>query len=287
MNKILLITTGGTLACAHTPEGLAPTLKGRDIIEYSEYRDEDIDIMDLRLIDSSVMTDDDRAELAEIIYGNRDDYDAFIVTHGTDSMAYTAAYLDCALKNFDKTVVITGAQYPLMDEGNDAVANLNLAVETALNGYYGICVAFYGKLIPAKSVTKVDTESFDGFISVTNTYITAPVALPQGERELLLPTERTGLIYITPNLDASTILGYGAHDAVVALVLGAGGMPKHQERAFDELKAESNVKVYIKSQCMYGKVEAIYEAHSGASKYTRINDSSVEWAVYAAMFNRI
>ena len=89
MNKILLITTGGTLACTPTENGLMPTLTGVDIIEYCKYKDEaDIDICDFKLIDSSIMTDEDRAELAEIIWGNRDDYDAFIVTHGTDSMAY-------------------------------------------------------------------------------------------------------------------------------------------------------------------------------------------------------
>ena len=106
MNRILMITTGGTLACTPTENGLMPTLKGVDIMEYCAYQDADIDICDFKLIDSSIMTDDDRAELAEIIWGNKDDYDAFIITHGTDSMAYTAAYLDCALPGFKKSIII-------------------------------------------------------------------------------------------------------------------------------------------------------------------------------------
>ena len=118
MNRILLITTGGTLACTPSENGLVPTLTGVDIVEYSKYKDQaDIDICDFKLIDSSIMTDEDRAELAEIIWGNRDDYDAFIITHGTDSMAYTAAYLDCALPDFGKSIIITGAQLPLPEEG--------------------------------------------------------------------------------------------------------------------------------------------------------------------------
>lgn len=287
MNRILLITTGGTLACTPTEKGLMPTLTGRDILEYSAYPDADIDICDFKLIDSSIMTDEDRAELADIIWGNRDDYDAFIVTHGTDSMAYTAAYLDCALPNFGKSIIITGAQLPLPQEGTDAVDNLNLAVKSAMKGYVGTCLAIYHRLIPAKSATKMETEGFTAFESVTKTYIEGTQPLPAGERRLVKePQKKVGLIYITPNLDAATIAHYKDCDAVLVLVLGAGGMPRHQEEAFDALK-EKGVKVYIKSQCVFGKVEAIYEAHSGVNKYIPVVDTSIDWAVYAIMFGVI
>ncbi|MBR5520400.1 MAG: asparaginase [Oscillospiraceae bacterium] len=288
MNKILLITTGGTLACTPTENGLMPTLTGVDIIEYCKYKDEaDIDICDFKLIDSSIMTDEDRAELAEIIWGNRDDYDAFIISHGTDSMAYTAAYLDCALPDFGKSIIITGAQLPLPQEGTDAVENLNLAVEAAMEGYVGTCLAIWRRLIPAKSATKMETEGFEAFESVTKTYTTEKLSLPQGERKLVAePQKKVGLIYITPNLDRETISRYADFDAVLVLVLGSGGMPKHQEAAFDRLK-EKGVKVYIKSQCLFGKVEAIYEAHSGVNKFISVVDTSIDWAVYAIMFGVI
>ncbi len=287
MNRVLMITTGGTLACTPTEKGLMPTLKGLDILEYSDYKDEEIDILDFKLIDSSIMTDEDRAELAEIIWENREDYDAFVVTHGTDSMAYTAAYLDCALQNFGKSIVITGAQLPLPQEGTDRVANLNLALKAAFTGYVGTCIAMWHRLIPAKSATKIETEGFTAFESVTKTYIEGNQPLPQGEAVFAdIPRNKTGLIYITPNLDGDTIMSYTMHDAVLALVLGAGGMPKHQEEAFDKLK-EKGVKVYIKSQCIYGKVEAIYEAHSGVNKYIPVVDTSIDWAVYAIMFGLI
>ena len=288
MNKILLITTGGTLACTPSENGLVPTLTGVDIVEYSKYRDEaDIDICDFKLIDSSIMTDEDRAELAEIIWGNRDDYDAFIITHGTDSMAYTAAYLDCALPDFGKSIIITGAQLPLPQEGTDAVANLDLAVEAAMEGYVGTCLAIWHRLIPAKSATKMETEGFAAFESVTKNYITEKQPLPQGERKrIAAPQAKVGLIYITPNLDRETIGRYADYDAVLVLVLGSGGMPKHQEAAFDLLK-EKGVKVYIKSQCLFGRVEAIYEAHSGVNKFISVVDTSIDWAVYAIMFGVI
>ena len=256
-------------------------------MEYCAYQDADIDICDFKLIDSSIMTDDDRAELAEIIWGNRDDYDAFIITHGTDSMAYTAAYLDCALPGFKKSIIITGAQLPLPQEGTDAVDNLNLAVKSAMEGYVGTCLAIYHRLIPAKSATKMETEGFTAFESVIKDYIEGTRAVPQGQEKLMeKPVRKVGLIYITPNLDAETIAHYADCDAVLVLVLGAGGMPKHQEAAFDALK-EKGVKVYIKSQCIYGKVEAIYEAHSGVNKYIPVVDTSIDWAMYAIMFGVI
>ena len=89
MNKTLLITTGGTLSCVETQNGLAPRLTGKDLLEYSSYK---CDYIDFKLIDSSVMTDEDRAELAQLIWDKRSEYQSFVVTHGTDSMAYTAAY---------------------------------------------------------------------------------------------------------------------------------------------------------------------------------------------------
>ena len=145
MNKILLITTGGTLACTMGENGLTPTMTGNDILKYSKHPEADITVLDCELIDSSVMTDRQRDEIADIIWENRDRYDSFVITHGTDSMAYTAAYLECALKNFDKSIIITGAQYPLGTPDTDAEDNLNLAIKTALQGYWGVCIAFADK----------------------------------------------------------------------------------------------------------------------------------------------
>ncbi|MEG1781755.1 MAG: asparaginase domain-containing protein [Oscillospiraceae bacterium] len=275
--KILLITTGGTLACTHTESGLAPTLKGADILAYANKGEEEIHILDFKLIDSSIMTDDDRADLAKIIWDNSD-YQAFIITHGTDSMAYTAAYLDCVLHNFGKTVVITGAQLPLQEVGTDAIDNLNLALKTAAGGYFGVCLAIYGRIIPAKVATKMETEGFAAFESVNKKYLTQPIEIPKGKEELLCPKKKVGLIYITPSLAAQTILQYKDCQVLLVLVLGAGGVLRHQEAALDRLKADG-MEIYIKSQCVFGRVEAIYQAHSGVEKYHIINDTSIEYAL--------
>jgi len=283
MTKTLLITTGGTISCTITEQGLKTGLKGSDLLENSRYS---CDMLDFKLIDSSVMTDPERQELAKLIWENYDHYDSFVVTHGTDSMAYTAAYLACALQNFDKTVVLTGSQLPIVYPETDAVDNLNLALETALSGgFYGICIAIGGRLLPAESVTKFDTESFTAFDNVNKHYLTQPLPKPETMPFYLEPkTNMVGVIYITPNLSRGVILSYVAMDAVLVLLFGAGGMPAVCEAALERLQA-AGVKVYIKSQCMYGKVEEIYAAHSGVKKFIPVKDESVEYAIYRIMFD--
>ncbi|MEG2928291.1 MAG: asparaginase domain-containing protein [Oscillospiraceae bacterium] len=282
MTKTLLITTGGTISCRQGKEGLVPDLKGKDLLEFTQYT---CDVLDFKLIDSSIMTDADRQDLAKIIWENRGEYDSFVVTHGTDSMAYTAAYLACALGDFDKTIVLTGSQLPILFEGTDGVDNLSLALKTALSGdYYGICIAIGTRILPAQSVTKFETEGFAAFDNVNKTYLTAPILKPTGQPRYETPaTNRVGVIYITPNLSRDIIMAYRGMDAVLVLLLGAGGMPLVCETALEELKA-MGVKIYIKSQCMYGRVEAVYAAHSGVKKFIPITDESVEYAIYKIMF---
>ena len=283
MINSLLITTGGTISCVATENGLKPGLKGADLLKYSNYY---CDVIDFKMIDSSVMTDPERQEIAKVIWENRDKYDSFVITHGTDSMAYTAAYLACALQNFDKTVVLTGSQLPIVYPDTDAVANLNLALKTALTGeYYGICIAIGGRILPADSVTKFETEGFAAFDNVNKEYLSRPLPKPTLPAQYLEPkTDMVGVIYITPNLSRGVILSYVAMDAVLVLLLGAGGMPAVCEAALERLQA-AGVKVYIKSQCMYGKVEQIYAAHSGVKKFIPVTNESIEYAIYKIMFD--
>ena len=283
MVNTLMITTGGTISCKPTENGLTPGLLGEDLLKYADYY---CDVLDFKLIDSSVMTDPERQELAKIIWENYSSNDSYVITHGTDSMAYTAAYLACALKGFDKTVVLTGSQLPILQEGTDAVDNLNLALKTALTGdYFGICIAIGGRILPAESVTKFETDGFAAFDNVNRRYITRPLPRPTGKPEYLEPQNKSvAVIYITPNLSRDIILSYITMDAVLVLLLGAGGMPKVCEQALERLQA-AGVKVYIKSQCIYGKIENIYSAHSGVKKFIPVKDESVEYAVYKIMFN--
>ncbi len=282
----LLITTGGTISCTPTKHGLLPTLSGKELLSYFDFS---CDVYDFDLVDSSVMTDDQRKKLSEILWKKRNDYDSFIITHGTDSMAYTAAYLSCSLQNFPKNIILTGSQLPIGEENTDALDNLALAINIAKNdNYYGICLAFGGRILPASAVTKFETEGFLGFDTNARIYLENPLPLPQKEASYhQIHTNKVAIIYVTPNFPEELFLAYKQMEAIIVLSLGAGGMPKKYEECLDELKNVYNVRVYIKSQCIYGKIEEKYAQHSGIKKFIAVGDESIEFLLYKIMFNQI
>ncbi len=285
--KILLITTGGTIACDETENGLSPILKGGDLLKYAD-DSSDIEVLDFKLIDSSVMTDDDRDELCQVIFDNKDKYDSFIITHGTDSLSYTAAYLDCALENFDKSIILTGSQKPIVYEVSDATENLNLAIQTAKDGYYGICVAMFNTVISARYVTKIETEWYNSFESVDRDYLRGPIPLKE-KAEIIKKTpanKKIGILYITPLLEKEDILKYDSFNDVIVLVLGAGGMLNSQYEALVSL-LKKGVNIHLKSQCLFGNVQAVYAAHESVKQFNILPKASLEWVLYALKFDVI
>ncbi len=287
--KTLLITTGGTIACTLSSEGWTPTLKGSDLLGYFPYKSNFIDIFDFELVDSSVMTDEQRQELAQLLWQKRNDYDSFIITHGTDSMAFTAAYLSCALEHFPKTVVLTGSQLSIVEKDTDALQNLSLAIDIAhKNLFFGICLAFGGRILPATSVTKFETEGFLGFDTNARVYLKGPLELPtQSARYNTIQNSKVAIIYVTPQFPEELFLAYKDMHAVIVLSLGAGGMPKQYEKNLEMLQDKHNVKVYIKSQCIYGKIEERYANHKAVKKFIPIHEESIEYALYKIMFETI
>ena len=202
-------------------------------------------------------------------------------------MAYTAAYLDCALENFNKTIVLTGSQLPLEQQGTDAVDNLNLAIKTAQKGYFGVCIAMANRLVPAKTATKIKTEGFDAFESVDEKYLEDSLLAPLSDCQIKDKKDiNFAVLYVTPNLKKEMVLQYKIASHLLVLVLGAGGMTVEIEQGLDELK-DLGVSIYLKSQCLYGNVESIYSAHTGMAKFTPVIDCSNDWAAYAISFGII
>ncbi|KDR94984.1 L-asparaginase [Peptoclostridium litorale DSM 5388] len=168
MKKILIVATGGTIACSDSGDGLSPKYDVNELLEYIPH------VLDLckiggeliMNIDSSNMNPSRWKCIAQKIYENYENYDGFVVTHGTDTMAYTSAALTYMLQNMDKPVIITGSQYSIEESGSDAIQNLSDAILFALEDIAGVFVAFDGKLINGTRAMKVKTRSFDAFESV-------------------------------------------------------------------------------------------------------------------------
>lgn len=168
MKKILLIATGGTIASVNTPDGMKPALDGAQLIEYVPELQTmcEIDIIQLMQLDSTNIQPNHWVEMAHAVADNYDKYDGFVITHGTDTMAYSGAALYYMLENLTKPVVLTGSQLSLAEDGSDAPANLITSFRAAASDLTGVYIAFYGKVMQGNAVKKLYTEQFDAFHSI-------------------------------------------------------------------------------------------------------------------------
>ena len=112
MKNILMIGTGGTIASKQTEYGLAPGLSAEDILNYIPAVSKicEVDSLQVCNLDSTNVTPEHWKLLAKTVQENYDRYDGFVICHGTDTLAYTAAALSYMIQNSRKPIVITGAQ---------------------------------------------------------------------------------------------------------------------------------------------------------------------------------
>ena len=146
--KILLLTTGGTIASVPGGEGLEP--RRSDVMEWELLQLRtyyDITVRDLMCLDSSNIRPEEWQEIAAAIFDQRMGFDGIVVSHGTDTMAYTASAVTFMLPDIDIPVVFTGSQLPLADVLSDGPDNLRTAFAMAAAGYPGIFLAFDRKVM--------------------------------------------------------------------------------------------------------------------------------------------
>lgn len=173
MKKILLLTTGGTIASQPGEEGLAPAIRSKEMVKYltDTYENFVFEHENLLDLDSSNIQPEEWQLIARRVFSALDDFDGIIITHGTDTMSYTAAALSFMVQNTDKSIVLTGSQLPITHPLTDAVTNLHTAVEAIASGIKGVSVSFNRKIISGTRAVKVNTMGFDAFESVNIGYL--------------------------------------------------------------------------------------------------------------------
>ena len=171
-NKVLIVYTGGTIGMVQDENGsLHPFALDRiyDAVPQLKNCNYGIDSVTLdRIIDSSNMTPSLWVDIASIIERRYDDYDGFVVLHGTDTMAYTASALSFMFKNLAKPIVLTGSQLPLGMLRSDGRENIICALEIASARECVIpevCIFFESHLYRGNRSTKLNAENFDAFES--------------------------------------------------------------------------------------------------------------------------
>ena len=171
-NKVLLIYTGGTIGMVQDENGaLHPFELERifDAVPQLKHTNYKIDSCQLtEIIDSSNMSPKVWVEIAKIIEESYDEYDCFVVLHGTDTMAYTASALSFMLENLSKPVVLTGSQLPVGMLRSDGRENIICALEIASGQKYvvpEVTIFFEAHLYRGNRATKVSAENYDAFYS--------------------------------------------------------------------------------------------------------------------------
>ena len=248
MKKILLIATGGTIASKYTEKGLAPQIGASELLSYVPEAKEfcEIDHIQPFNLDSTNICARQWMELAALIEKKYEYYDGFVICHGTDTMAYTAAALSYLIQNNLKPIVVTGAQKPIDLAITDARANLLDSLRFAAHPKaHGTNIVFGGSVIAGTRAKKERSKSYNAFSSINY----PDIAVIQDRRIVFYIDdknhvtdrirfyhdldEKVFLLKLIPGSNASIIDSLcDSVDALIIESFGVGGLPDYGDDEF-------------------------------------------------------
>lgn len=248
MKKILLMTTGGTIASIKTEDGLVPGLNGNHLLDLIPEIKQmcDVDVKTLFSIDSTSIYYKHWMIIAKTIKENYDNYDGFIIAHGTDTMSYTASALSYLVQNSRKPIVITGSQKPINLDVSDGKTNLLDSFTYACsNQAKGVVVIFNGNVILGTRARKVRTKSFNAFKSIDypnvaivkdNHVIPYITNLSTDTKFYDVLNNSVCLLKLFPGMKPEVLeFMLEKYDAVVIEAFGVGGLPLYEGSTFNKI----------------------------------------------------
>jgi L-asparaginase len=275
MKKILLLTTGGTIGSVESEDGAKPDLTGEELIQRLPETDKICELTSKPVLlrgsskglDSSNIQPDDWDKIANAVFTELVNYDGIVITHGTDTMAYTSSMLTFMITDLDKPVILTGSQKLMSDPFTDAKKNLLDAVRVAVEGNPGIYIVFGGRIIKGIKASKVHTTALKAFNSIN-----APLAgkikgkdvfmkyqMPIVKGGVHLDTNIVKEVYplkLTPGINQDiidTIVSKG-YKGIVIEVFGLGGLPNELHDPIRNA-VEKDVVVVAMTQCRDGETD--------------------------------
>jgi L-asparaginase len=278
--KLVLLATGGTIACSPHAGGLIPTLSASDILQkLCGDLPCKVSPRDVFMMDSSNIQPEEWRALAEATDAAIQNADGVVITHGTDTMAYTASALSFMLAGVRKPIILTGSQLPLPNPLSDARGNLMNAFAAAMQDVGGVYVAFHDKLISGVRCVKTHTTSMDAFSSINAPLagrfdaegvhfdypqFFRPVFAGEGYRLRATLDTRVFLLKLIPGTspDILSFVGRTGYRGLVIEAFGLGGLHyirRNLVKALREL-SEKGVLVLVVSQCLNEKADlGVYE----------------------------
>lgn len=275
IKHILPIHVGGTIASAASETGFKPKLSFENLLSKINQK-----LTGNRLIasaqspfgkfgiDSAGMQLPQIQKIAQIICDGYAHHDGFIVTHGTDTLAYTASLLAFMLQGIQKPVIVTGAQRTLEDKDNDVIGNLETALLAASTSNGGVWVAFNRKISKAVRTTKLDisVDCLDAFVSNLRDEIPISVfqhndyAVNKDQTEAfnINISEALDIFSLSHTTNPDGLYSYLQNSNLKALIILIYGMSGHRKDLIDVLSrwAHDNTAIVIaKSHSVYGSTD--------------------------------
>ena len=301
MKKILLIATGGTIASEQTGSGLAPRLHPKDLLRYVPDAEHicELDTIQPFHIDSTNVSPAHWLTLTGIIEENYEKYDGFVISHGTDTLAYTAAALSYLIQNTKKPIVLTGAQKPISDDSTDAKTNLLDSLRFACSGDCGVCVVFGGKVIAGTRARKTKTKSYDAFSSINfpeiaaihDTRVVRYIPFVDNGKEPVFYhrlNSRVFLLKLIPGIAQEAFISAADFcDGLVIESYGVGGIPDVYLDELDALIKQGKTVIMATQVIQEGSDIKVYEVGERLKKNYRLletYDMTLESAVTKLMW---
>ena len=264
MKKIKWLATGGTISSVETEKGLVPASSDeqmKKMLDVLGLASENICTEQLMNIDSTEISCDDIRNIGiaadKAIRGG---FDGIIITHGTDTMAYTAAILDRMMDSCPIPVIITGSQRPFFADDSDGKANLLNALNAACENIGGVHILFGDKLIRGGRAYKAYTRNDNAFISPSGKYsgsisggkLICSEKKPDGKYIFRSDfSHKAGLIKITPMTRPEEIeTAAKLYDGIVIEGYGIGAIPTRLLPAIKR-SISGGVKCVLISQCLF------------------------------------
>ena len=283
-NHVLLIYTGGTIGMGRNPktDALEPLDFNHLIENLPEFKSitTQIDVYQFTpAIDSSDMNPRLWAQIVRIIADQYEQYDGFVVLHGTDTMAFTASALSYMLENLTKPVILTGSQLPISQLRTDGKENLVTSIEIA-SAYHKdgtpivpeVCIYFSGKLLRGNRSTKINADGFHAFDAFNYPHLAdAGVNIIYHEEYILKPDYEKPMkphFVMDPNVVVFTLFP-GIQENIVRHILDAPELRSIVMRTYGSGNApqkpwlmhllkqatEHGINIVNISQCAAGTVE--------------------------------